>query len=158
MGSVIDDFVKTSLLDWFTASLNLSNSQLEPELDESICSTLNQEMHKWLNIRYLTKNDLRCAAAICRGAMCGSKLQCACRIHFHSNLRCVCMQCILRLAMCNQNIAHYFGNTERTLLSFGVSYNFVDQKWRILAIFHKKIKYTEVLLLFLGLATDLFPQ
>ena len=62
--------------------------------------------------------------------MCGS--------HFGGNLRCVCVQCILRLVKCDQNIAHYFGNTERTLLSFGVSYNFVAQKWRILAIFHKK--------------------
>ena len=40
------------------------------------------------------------------------------------------------------HIANYFGNNERTddcyLLSFGVSYDFVAQKWRILAIFHKK--------------------
>ena len=37
------------------------------------------------------------------------------------------------------HIAHYFGNNERTddkyLLSFGVSFNFVAQKWKILAIF-----------------------
>jgi hypothetical protein len=51
------------------------------------------------------------------------------------------MKCILRLVKCDRNIAHFFGNNERTedlnLLSFGVSYNFVAQKWRILAIFHK---------------------
>ena len=39
-------------------------------------------------------------------------------------------------------IAHYFDNNERSedsnLLSFGVSYNFVAQKWRILAIFPPK--------------------
>ena len=46
------------------------------------------------------------------------------------------------------HIAHYFSNKERTdnykLLSFGVSYDFVAQKWRILAIFHKKINFWEI--------------
>ena len=41
---------------------------------------------------------------------------------------------------CNRNIAHYFGNNERTdgwnLLSFGVSYDFVA-----LEIFHKKNQF-----------------
>ena len=91
--------------------------------------------------------------------MCGSKLQCVCGTNFHSNCDvCACNAFKACEVRPYQNIAHCFGNTERTLLSFGVSYNFLDQKWRILAIFHKKIKYTEVLLLFLGLATDLFPQ
>ena len=31
-----------------------------------------------------------------------------------------------------------------SLLSFGVSYNFVAQKLRILAIFHKKINFGEI--------------
>ena len=36
-------------------------------------------------------------------------------------------------------MAHYFGNNDDlNLLSFGVSYDFVAQKWKILAIFHKK--------------------
>ena len=60
------------------------------------------------------------------------------------NLPCACVKCILRLAMCD-HIAHYFSNNERTddhhMLSFGASYYFVAQKWRILAIFHKKNKF-----------------
>jgi hypothetical protein len=63
--------------------------------------------------------------------MCGSKFQCARGTHFGSNLRCVCERCILRLTKCDRNIAHYFGNNERNWLSFGVSYDFVAQKWRI---------------------------
>ena len=43
------------------------------------------------------------------------------------------------------NITHYFGIIEttafRNLLSFGVSYDFVAQKWRILAIFRKQIHF-----------------
>ena len=35
------------------------------------------------------KNDLRCVAATCRGAMCGSKLRCACGTHF-CRMICVC--------------------------------------------------------------------
>jgi hypothetical protein len=75
----------------------------------------------------LAKHDLRCAAATCEGAMCSSKLRCA------------CVRCILRLAKCDRIIASYFGNNERHWLSFGVSYNFVAQKWKILAILKKKI-------------------
>jgi len=52
------------------------------------------------------------------------------------------VQWILRLAKCDRIITHYLGNNERTdnqnLLSFGVSYDFVARKWRILAIFHTK--------------------
>ena len=55
------------------------------------------------------------------------------------------------------HIAHYFGNNERTddcnLLSFGVSYDFVAQKWRILAIFHKKINFWEITWKVLGFKT-----
>jgi hypothetical protein len=51
--------------------------------------------------RLQTKHELRCAAAICGDAMCGSKLQCACGTHFGSSLQCACMRCILRLAMCD---------------------------------------------------------
>ena len=51
---------------------------------------------------------------------------CVCAVHFKA--------CDVR-----PKIANYFGNNERTdnnhLLSFGVSFNFVAQKWRILAIF-----------------------
>ena len=50
-----------------------------------------------------------------------------------------------------------FVNNERTedrnLVSFVVSYNFVDQKWRILAIFHKKINFWEITLKVLGFKT-----
>ena len=51
--------------------------------------------------------------------------------------------CIFRLAKCNHNIAHFFGNNERTdnLLAFGVSYIFVVQKWMVLAIFHKRNEF-----------------
>ena len=55
-----------------------------------------------------------CTAATCGGAMCCSKLRCACGTHFGSNFWCACVWCILRLAKCNHNIAHYFGNNERT--------------------------------------------
>jgi hypothetical protein len=45
------------------------------------------------------------------------------------------------------HIAQYLGNNERTddchLLSFGVSYDFIAKKWRILAIFHKKNHFLE---------------
>jgi hypothetical protein len=73
--------------------------------------------------------------------MCGSKLRCACGTHFGSNLGCACVRCILRLAKCDRNITHYFGNKERNWLSFGISYNFVAQKWRILEFFYKKINF-----------------
>jgi hypothetical protein len=73
--------------------------------------------------------------------MCSSKLRCVCGTHFGSNLRCECVRCILRLAKCDCNIANYFGNNERNWLSFGVSYDFVAQKWRILAIFYKKNQF-----------------
>jgi len=82
--------------------------------------------------------------------MCGSKLRCACEIHFGSNLQCACVRCILRLAKCDHNIAHYLGNNEKNWLSLGVSYNFVAQKWRILAIFYKKIKFWEITWKLLG--------
>jgi hypothetical protein len=46
------------------------------------------------------------------------------------------------------HIAHYFGNNERTddnhLLSFGVGYYFVAQKWRILKKFAKKTNFWEI--------------
>ena len=48
------------------------------------------------------------------------------------------VQCILRLARCDCNIAHHFGNNVRYWLFFGVSYNFVAQKWSI-SIFYKKL-------------------
>ena len=67
--------------------------------------------------------EVRCAVATC---------------YFGSKLRCACMQCILRIVKCDRNIAHYFGNNERNWLSFGVSYDFVAQKLRILAIFLPK--------------------
>ena len=55
------------------------------------------------------------------------------------------------------NITHYFGIIEttafRNLLSFGVSYDFVDQKWRILAICHKKINFWEITWKVLGFKT-----
>jgi hypothetical protein len=64
------------------------------------------------------------------------------------NLRCACVRCILRLGKCDRNIAHYFGNNERTddanVLSFGVSCDFVAQKWRILAIFPKNVNFWEI--------------
>ena len=60
----------------------------------------------------LPKHDLQCAAATCGGAMCGSKLRCACGTRFGSKLRCALVQSILRLAKCNRNIAHYLGNNE----------------------------------------------
>ena len=84
---------------------------------------------------WFPKHDLRCAAATCGGPICGSRLRCACGTHFGSNLRCACMQCsaFLRLAKCDHNIAHNFGNYERVWLSFGLSYDFVAQKWSILA-------------------------
>ena len=54
-----------------------------------------------------------------------------------------------RLAKCDRNIARFFGNDERNndeiLVSFGVSYNSVAQKWKILAIFDKKLKFWELL-------------
>jgi hypothetical protein len=40
----------------------------------------------------------------------------------------------VHFAKCDRNIAHYFGNNERNWLSFGVSYDFVAQKWRIFGI------------------------
>ena len=64
-----------------------------------------------------------------------AEVRCACETHFESHLRCACVRYILKLAKCDLNIAHYFGNNERTLLSFGLSYDFVAQKWRILANF-----------------------
>ena len=74
--------------------------------------------------------------------------------HFGSNLQCACVRSIFRL---HRNIAHFFGNVERTddsnLLSFGVSYNFVAQKWRILAIFYKKINFWEIIWKVLGFKT-----
>jgi hypothetical protein len=74
-----------------------------------------------------------------------------------SNIRCACVRCILRLAKCDRNITHYFGNNERPVdeneLSFGVSYDFVAQKWRILAIFHKKINIWEITWKVLGYKT-----
>jgi hypothetical protein len=73
--------------------------------------------------------------------------------HFGSNLQYACVRCILRLAKCDRNIAHYFGNNERNWLSFCVSYNFVAQKWRILAIFYKKINFWEIIRKLLGFKT-----
>ena len=71
--------------------------------------------------------------------MCGSKLRCACGTNFSSrSLRFACVRCILRLAKCDHNMAHYFDKNERDWLSFGVSYNFVAQKCRILAIFYER--------------------
>ena len=50
-----------------------------------------------------------------------------------------------------------FGSNERTddrnLPSFGVSYDFVAQKWRILEIFHKKINFWEITWNVLGFKT-----
>jgi hypothetical protein len=83
--------------------------------------------------------------------MCGSKLRCACGTHFGSNLRCACVRRIFRLAKCDQNIAHYFGNNERNWLSFGLSYDFVAQKWRILAICYKKNQFWENYLEVIGI-------
>ena len=98
---------------------------------------------------WTAKHDLQCAAATCGGVMCSCNLRCACGTHFGSNLWYACVRCIFRVAKCNHNIAHFFGNNERTdnwnLLAFGVSYDFVAQKWRILAIFHKKkINFLEI--------------
>ena len=78
------------------------------------------------------------------GAMCGSKLRRACRTHFGSTYLAMCVRAVhFKACDVRPHIAHYFSNNERTddhhLLSFGVSYYFVAQKWRILAIFHKKI-------------------
>jgi hypothetical protein len=53
---------------------------------------------------------------------------------YGSNLQCAFVRCILRLAKCDRNVTHYFGNNYRNWLSFGVSYNFLAQKWSILAI------------------------
>ena len=76
------------------------------------------------------KHDLRYASA---------PPGCACRTHFGCNLRCACVQCIFRLAKCDRNIARFFGNNERNddwnVFSFGVTYDSVAQKWRILAMF-----------------------
>ena len=65
----------------------------------------------WQNLRLVHNSQsmtcnvqLQCAAATCGGAMCGSKFHCDCGTHFGSNLRCACVQCILRLAKCDQNI------------------------------------------------------
>ena len=70
--------------------------------------------------------------------------------HFGSNLRC-------ELVRSATAILHIFGNNKRTddrnLLSFGVSYDFVAQKWRILEIFHKKINFWEITCKILGFKT-----
>jgi hypothetical protein len=60
-----------------------------------------------------------------------AEVRCACRTLFGSNLQYWWVQCIFRVAKCDRNIALF-------LLLFGVSYNFVAQKWRIFAIFYKK--------------------
>ena len=78
---------------------------------------------------WLQLAEVRCVVACCNVHV---------EPHFGSNLRCACVRCILRLVKCNCKIAHYFGNNEIKWLSFGVSYDFVAQKWRILEIFHKK--------------------
>ena len=79
--------------------------------------------------RTVAKHDLLCATVTCGGALCESKFRCACGTHFGSNFQCACVQCILRLAKCNRNIAHHFGN---------IKTNDETQKWRILAIFQTK--------------------
>ena len=53
----------------------------------------------------------------------------------------------------DHNIAQSFGNNERNWLAFGVSFNVVAQKGRILAIFYRKINYGEITWKLLGYKT-----
>ena len=64
-------------------------------------------------------------------AMCGSKLRCAGANPFFWNLRYACLRSIFRLAMCHHNFARF---EEKKMSFFGVNYNSVPQKLRILAI------------------------
>ena len=67
------------------------------------------------------------------------------------------MRYIFRVAKCDHNIEYFLAmmkmEIDGSLLFFGVSYNFVAQKWRILAIFHKKINFWEITLKVLGFKT-----
>ena len=61
----------------------------------------------------------------------------------------MCMRAVYSQACkCNRNIAHFFGSNERNvdsnMFSFGVSYNSVAQKWRILAIFGELLRYRDL--------------
>ena len=58
-------------------------------------------------LHFLIPTYVRYAAASCSIAMCGRKLQCACRTHFGSDLRCACVRCIFRLAECDHNIVNF---------------------------------------------------